>query len=309
MLRRTLLLAALLAPLTALGQAISISPVSPYTKAQCESTSYDVVLNWSIPAGTTIPTGATYRVLVSTTSECSEAASPNIVASGIEPDKTGSDITGATNQRYPKAGSASGTLTVNTFVTKASAACSNSLTLYTCVQLINGSTILAKTNILQLQVLDGPPSKPVSVVVAPGEAALNVSWAEGTGGQVPTEKYTARAYALVPGCDPIGTLPDPKVCLGAIVSEVTTAGKSARLAGLAIGTTYGVDVTAYSGTGTPSEPSVTVLGTPIVVYDFWEQYTVMTNGAAEQGGCASGPAGVLSLLAVAGLLRAVRRRS
>jgi hypothetical protein len=309
MLRRTLLLAALLAPLTALGQTISIAPVSPYTKAQCESTSYDVVLTWSIPAGTTIPTGATYRIVVSTSSGCDETSSALVVASAIAPDTSGGN-TGATNQRYPKVGDPSGTLTVNTFVTKANAACSNSLSLFTCAQLMEGTNVRAKSNILQLQVLDGPPSKPVSVVVAPGEGALNVSWAEGTGGQVPTERYTARAYAIVPGCDPINTLPDPKVCLGAIVSEVSTAAKSARLTGLVIDTTYGVDVTAYSGTGTPSAPSATVLGTPIVVNDFWEVYTGMApDDREEQGGCASGSAGALSLLAVAGLLRAVRRRA
>jgi hypothetical protein len=307
MLRRALLLTVLLAPFTALGQTINISPIGPYTKAQCDSTSYDVVLTWSIPAGTSIPTDATYRILVSTTSECSEATTPNIVASGIAPSASGGSA--ATNQRYPAIGAASGTLTVNTFVTKASAACSNSLKLYTCVQLINGSTILAKTSILTLQVLDGPPSKPVSVAVAPGEGALNVSWSEGTGGQVPTETYTARAYALVPGCDPITTTPDPKVCLGAIVSEATTTARSARLGGLTIGTQYGVDVTAYSGTSTPSERSATVLGTPINVNDFWETYTAATNDQAEQGGCAGGPAGLLSLLAVAGLLRAARRRA
>lgn len=307
MLRRALLLAVLAAPLAALGQAISIIDPSPYSKTECESTSFDVTLYWSVPAGTTIPTGATYRILVSTTNECSEATSPNIVASGIAPDTNQGG--GATNQRYPAAGAASGTLTLNTFVTKASAVCSNSLSVYTCVQLMNGTTILAKTNVLQLQVLDGPPSKPVSVAVSPGEAALNVSWSEGTGGQVPTVKYTARAYALVPGCDPITTLPDPKVCLDAIVSEATTTARSARLAGLTIGTEYGVDVTAYSGTDTASERSATVTGTPIAVFDFWENYTDMSGGTAEQGGCASGPAGLLSLLAVAGLLRAARRRA
>ena len=304
MLRRALLLAALLAPLTALGQAISIIDPSPYSKAECESATFDVTLNWSLPAGTSVPTGATYRILVSTSSECSEGSSPLVVASGIEPDKTGSDLTGATNQRYPKAGAASGTLTIKTFADKASVTCANNPTMYTCVQLINGTLILAKTNILQLQVLDGPPSKPVNVGVAAGEAALNVSWEEGSGGQVPTVKYTARAYTLL--CDPRTTLPDPRVCLGTLASQGTTTGKSIRLAGLVIGTEYGVDVTAYSGTGTPSEPSSIAVGIPLNAFDYWEKYKAM--GGLDEGGCAAGSGGALSLLAVAGLLRAVRRR-
>jgi hypothetical protein len=304
MLRRTLLLAALLAPLTALGQAISITPSGPYTKAQCESTTNDVVLNWSLPAGTNLPTGSTYRIVVATSSGCDETSSALVVASGIEPDKTGSDITGATNQRYPRVGSATGTLTVNTFATKASVTCANNPTMYTCVQLMEGTTVRAKTDILQLQVLDGPPATPVNVTVSPGDAALNVAWLEGATGTVPTDHYVAQAYTLL--CDPAAAA-TPESCLGVLVSQGTTAAKSIRLSGLTIGTEYGVVVYAFSATGTPSTASAIATGTPIVVFDYWDKYKAM--GGLEEGGCASGSAGPLSLLAVAGLLRALRRRS
>jgi len=303
MLRRTLLLVALLAPLTALGQAISIIDPSPYTKAECESTSFGVTLNWSIPAGTTIPTGATYRIVVSASSGCDETSSALVVASGITPDTSGTDTTGATNQRYPKAGQPTNTLTVNSFVSKASLTCSNNLSVYTCVQLVEGATVRAKTDILQLQVLDGPPSTPTNVTVAPGDAALNVSWLEGTGGTVPTDHYLVQAFTL--SCDPATTTP-PTDCLDTLASQDTTASRSIRLPGLTIGTTYGVVVYAYSATGTPSEVSGVATGTPIVVLNYWDKYKAM--GGLEEGGCGSGSAGLLSLLAVAGLVRVLRRR-
>lgn len=306
MLRRALLLATLLAPLTALGQQITISQPSPYTRAECEDTSFNVVLNWSIPVGTTIPSGATYRILVSTISECSDSATPLVVASGIAPD-TGSGG-GATNQRYPAAGAPTGTLTINTFVSKASVTCGSNPTVYTCAQLVNGSTILAKTDILTLQVLDGPPAKPVGVTASPGENAINVAWQDGASGTVPTEKFTARAWSLKPGCT-IPTDPADRTCLDGVVSSVTTnkTATSARLAGLLIGTQYGVDVIAVSGAGTPSEPSNLVYETPINVNDYWEVYQGM--GGQEPGGCAAGSAGALSLLVLAGLVRTLRRRS
>lgn len=303
MLRRALLLAVLAAPLAALGQTISIVPPSPYTASECSGTTTNVTLYWGLPIGTTVPSGATYRILVSTTDECSTASSALVVASDIVPDTSG-DPTGATSQRYPAAGSSS-TLTVNTFASKAGVDCTANPKMYTCVQLMNGSTVLASSPRLGLQVESGPPSIPVNVGVSPGDGALLVGWVAGTDSSVATTSYRVTAARVI--CSAPLPVPLTEACLDPVIaSQGTTASTSIRLPGLVIGTLYGVRVYAISGTGTQSAASAIATGTPINVFDYWDKYKSM--GGLEEGGCAAGSAGVLSLLAVAGLVRSLRRR-
>jgi len=305
MLRRTLLFVALLAPLTALGQTIRLESPGPFTSAECSGTT-SVVLYWGVPAGTVLQDSWTYRIVASTTNSCDTSSAAKVVASDIQPDKTNSgDATGLTNQRYPTAGGV-GTLTVATFATTTGVDCSaNFSKMYTCVQLMNGTTWVASSTITSLTI-EGAPATPINLSVSPGEGALNVIWDDGPSNGVTPSSYEVTA-APATGC-PVPPSTAPPCTLGSVVSTGTTGAgtRSIRLGGLTIGTLYGVRVYALSGSRQKSAASEIATGTPIDVFDFWEKYTSM--GGQEEGGCAAGSAGALSLLAVAGLLRAFRRR-
>jgi hypothetical protein len=149
----------------------------------------------------------------------------------------------------------------------------------------------------------------VGVGVSAGDSALNVSWADGTDSTVAATGYRVEASPLLASC--LGSIPSPLTlsCLDLAASVTgTTASRSLRLGGLVNDVHYGVRVYATSSGGNDSAPSTPpVLGTPQPTRDFWGQYEL--QGGTEQGGCAGGPAGPLSLLAVAGLLLTFRRRS
>ena len=80
-----------------------------------------------------------------------------------------------------------------------------------------------------------------------------------------------------------------------------------RVTGLTNGVTYAVTVRSVSAGGNQSVATAAVSGTPEKVSDFWDQYTKAKG--PEQGGCGGGPAGLVSLLGVALVLRGLRRRS
>jgi hypothetical protein len=70
---------------------------------------------------------------------------------------------------------------------------------------------------------------------------------------------------------------------------------------------YDVVVSALSAGGNASVGSINGSGTPAPVNDFYTQYKA--DGGQEEGGCAGGPAGLLSLLGLGAALRLLRRRS
>jgi hypothetical protein len=309
MLRRALLLAALAAPLAAAGQSIATTPAQPFSKAACDgTTTTTLVLNWSMATGTTMPSGGRYRIVTSASNDCLNSGTPLVVADSIVPVTSATDTAGISGQRYPPVGDTTSVFSVKTLAVKASVDCTKNPVIYLCAQLMNSATWVASTNILALSVESVPPAVPVGVTAAPGQNSLTVSWTDGVSSGVAASTYTAKAYKVLPACT--GQVPGsvPRSCLdlGTVAAEGSTSAKSIRLTGLTIGQAYGAEVVAVSATGLTSDPSASATGIPIQVYDYWDKYTAM-NGP-EQGGCAGGPAGVLSLLAVAGLVRSLRRR-
>jgi hypothetical protein len=261
-------------------------------------------------AGTTTPlSGWTYRILASTTSQCSYVATsgstPSNVVGSVAPFPL--DPNGLVAQRFPTATSGD-TLTLATIATAAQTTCGAGPTIYLCVQLLRNDTagtVESQTGTVKLAIETGPPAVPVITGVQPGQNALIASWRDGDGSTVAAATYTIKI--LQRECV---TTPTSAGCaLDPTEHVVTTTSntKSARVGGLVVGLEYQVLVYANSGGGLASAASAPGYGTPINVNDFWALY-VASNGP-ETGGCGGGPAGLLSLLAVAGLVRGLRRRS
>ncbi len=288
MLRRLALLVALLGPATGLAQSAGTVQITPssFGKTACTSTADTVTLTWTSSA--TIATGDVYRVYVSSTSATCPTASGT--PAGYAQLAAGDIAATAQTQSYP------GTLTQADFLTAAGANCTANATIYVCVQhwaTGGGSTAKATaTGSAKLEVL--PPPVPVNVAVAPGDSALFVSWADGTANGVAAVSYNVTAVAQGNPAD--------------FQTKNFVGRTNNRIDQLTNGTTYDVTVTSLSSGGNESLPSSpAVSGTPQPVNGFWEQYTA--DSGREQGGCAGGPAGALSLLGVALALRGLRRRS
>ncbi len=166
-----------------------------------------------------------------------------------------------------------------------------------------GTTALA-TGSLQLDLQTPPPPNvdPVTGVM-PGDSALTVSWTQGTGSADAGTSGAAASYNVYCDVHP-ATSPIAKKC-----ATVTGAGTtSARVTGLQNGTEYDVEVTALSIGGNESDHSTAVSGVPVEVLDFWRLYR--SDGGRDQGGCATGAAGLAALVALAPLaLRRRRRRA
>jgi hypothetical protein len=310
MLRRALLLAFLLAPVAGRGQTINVLPAGPFTPANCADASFGIVVYWGMAAGTTTPlSGWTYRILASTTSQCSYVATsgstPSNVVGSIAPN-TSIDTAGLNGQRFPTAASGD-TLTFATVAAAAQTTCAAGPTVYLCVQLVRNDTagtVESQTGTVKLAVEVNPPSIPVITSVQPGQGALIVNWRDGTDSTVAAATYTVSV--LQADCVPV---PPLATCVDNVPHTLTTTSNtsSARVDGLTIGLKYQVLVYSNSGGGLTSVASAPAYGTPINVKDFWALYK--DAGGLENGGCGGGPAGVLSLLAMAGLVRGLRRRS
>lgn len=159
------------------------------------------------------------------------------------------------------------------------------------------TTALASTSV-QLDLV--APAAPNALSVSPGDGSLNVSWQQGSGsadGGTPGSANSYRVYyAPADGSS------------GEKFSTFTGSGTtSGRITGLTNGAAYNVSVSALTLGGNESLRSNALAGTPISVQDFWRLY--QADGGREQGGCASGAAGLAALVALAPLaLRRKRRR-
>jgi fibronectin type III domain protein len=306
MLRRAAVLACLLAPLAARAQTatLTVSPTTTFGKADCvvagDAADPAISLSWTVvpPSGSVPGAGWEYKVKAlpsggNCTSENTDTYQLN--------QSTLSWVSNTSS--YP--GTTSETLFLSDLVATAGLSCSASLDqrVVLCVQLFNGttiSTVVSQEVTIQL----AAPVAPKGVTVTPGDTALNVAW-----GSVTTtpaaDRYRVTASTVT--CDPVPALLTP-ACLGAVAATATTSGTSLRLGGLTNLTTYGVQVYAISTGGNESPASSPpVAGTPADVRDFWDEYK--SAQGVEEGGCGGGPAGLVSLLAVAGLALSLRRRS
>lgn len=290
MLRRAALLLCLAAPLGAGAQTLTISPVGPFGLKDClpATTGYvdpTFTLSWTV-----VPTGTggfgandVYRISATTQSTCPTDDT------GLIDTISASSATGA----YPLSG---GTLKLSTVIAKAATSCSGTadVTVGVCVALrrsagTTNEVVVRNTFKLQLK----PPLAPTSLSVSSGSGALNLTWKAPDS----TSDPAATQYVYtVSTSDPL----DP------VVHTDTVGGSPVRVSPLVNGVLYDVSVVALSAGGNAS-PAVTGTGTPQVVNDFFTQY--VADGGTEQGGCAGGPAGLLSLLGLGAVVRAFRRRS
>jgi len=310
--RALLLLAALAAPALAHAQASGTMTFTEgtndmvrgryITAAEC-TTATDVQLAWTIALNSDVKelpaAGATYQVYASneevtdTTCHTSTPGGTSTIVAGPVGDPLPASTLTVTE-----------TYSTNSFPSRISLSCSTATDtfIYVCVQARNssGSAIGVAKGSLILSIT--PPGPPTGVGAGADEQALRISWAE------PSKGYDYRVTAisvLDPAVDL--TTRDPR---DATLHQATTAAHatSYRMTGLVNDVTYLVKVYARSEAGNESGPSAEdVLGTPVPVNDFWEQY--VADGGREQGGCAAGAAGPLALLGVAALLAALRRRA
>lgn len=148
---------------------------------------------------------------------------------------------------------------------------------------------------LTLSLRRPPPPPATGMSVRGGEGALEVRWAAAP--SPGSQQATATGYRVIVRLASGGP---------AVTFEDVT-GTSARIEGLVNGTEYEVSVFSLSAARNVSATGVAMNGTPVPTADFWEFYR--SSGGVEQGGCGAGAAGPLALLALAGLLAALRRRA
>ncbi len=306
MLRRALLLAALLSPLTASAQTAVLNDVGLFTVTECEAVPSPLLrVTWTVVPTSVILSDWQYRVLAIPEAESCGTSPPSATARIIStfPVGTHAGLTTATPQAtYPGFGSTtSEEMSLGKVVTAAGLTCAGTTnpTIRICVQLLKADLSHVSNVGVTLSLEQAAPAAPTSVTVTPGDSALRADWSAGTGSVTAAAKYRAEARPCASDAD--------VDCNSPVAGSTTTAATSARITGLTVGVRYKVQVVAISAAGTESPGATAVFGVPINVNDFWEQYKA--DLGQEQGGCAGGPAGALSLLAVAGLTRLLRRRS
>jgi len=288
MLRRALLFLCLVSPLAARAQTLTFTstPSPPYGRVQCNNqNSLNIQLGWTLTGSGTSNANDTYRITAFTADQaCPTAtsgttnlvAAPLISAGNTYSTKLGTILAAA------GATSCTGTADVTVFV---------------CVNIARNGASSTETSVknsfkLQFQ----PPLAPTNLVVTGGNKALNISWKAPDS----TNNPAAATYRIT-----VDAGGDPRDLTAHAPRE--QAGTSLRFDGLVNGVEYTVTVVALSEGGNES-PAVTDTGSPVPVDDFFTHYD-STTGAQEQGGCAGGPAGLLSLLGLGAVLRAFRRRS
>jgi len=298
MLRRLALLAGLLAPLSAWAQTagnIAFTPKDTYGSSACVVNSTQISMTWTVAfvsTTTAVPTGSTYRVLASNQADCPATGTAGAITGDVV---SSTSATGQT-QTYP--GTGDPLLYVSDLVSLAGLSCSAADTVvHVCVRLIPSGGGLADSvgnaqSVVSLQ-LAAPPV-PVLTDVQPAESGLWVYWTDGTANGTTASSYKVTAIGL----DPV---------LDAGTHTGSTSSKSLRLGGLHNGVNYDVTVQAVSAGGNISAASNKLTNSPQPVNGFWESY--QAAGGTEQGGCAGGAGGLLSLALLAGLGRILRRRS
>jgi hypothetical protein len=290
MLRRAALLLLLSAPLGARAD-VTFTPSAFGSSDRTSSASYG--LAWTVTSSSAIATGDFYKFTVSSTS----TTCPTDSASSLTPLQDSIAATSTTQ-------SASSFGTRQDLLSKAGVtATTTSATVFVCVQLWTsaGATGTPKgTTSGSVTYSTTPPPTPESVVAKPGDSAIYLWWADGSDSSVAVDHYEVAVTV-------VALKPDPALDSISTHSQTFTGSQKQYFPGLVNGQTYTAKVRSVSASGDKSgwsDPSAEV--TPKPVLDFWDQYHAA--GGVEQGGCAGGAAGLLSLVALGGLLRGLRRR-
>src|SRR6266568_5003002 len=259
--------------------------------AEYNNTKQDTIsFQWTVSTTTTT---TLYDLFVSNTSGCPiTSTTTGVVTVAIQPGITGT-VTGGTFSGGQTAG--------QLLASAGTATCSSTTSaLYFCVftpNTQNTTTAVAlATGSLTVDLLE--PPAPVITSVTPGDSALNVSWTNGPGAADAGTTGAATSYKIFafPTDNP-----------AAEKSLAVTGGQtSGRITGLANDTGYTVRVSALTKGGNESPRSDPATGTPVEILDFWRLYHQNDQGR-EQGGCATGAAGLTALLALTPLLWRRRR--
>jgi hypothetical protein len=186
-------------------------------------------------------------------------------------------------------------------------------TIYLCMQGKQNGTVFGTARATITLSLARPDQTPQLLLpVAPGNTALTPRWADTASN---SSYYQVQLVSLVDpsvlptagAFDPAGTFaafdprdPSPRHASGFVTGHET------RVSGLVNGVTYGVMITSYTSDYNPGDPSNIATASPEVTFDFWQTYK--NAGGRETGGCSSGLAGPVALLALAGVLAVFRRR-
>jgi hypothetical protein len=280
---RTLAALGLLLPGLALAQII-VTETSDFPNGDDEIINIDecegdlrssFVAAWNISVGTgAFPTG---QLRISNTNTCPENSQdfPNAVTETWE---TITQPTGSSRSR-----------SAESLATTAGYDCTEQAsirTIYVCA-VLQAATTPVGTQQAIIRVDTSRPTPPLVTAVSPGNGALDVSWEASSG----ADRYRVRATP--PTGNPV------------LSSETTDTSK--RITGLTNGTTYVVDVLAFSIGGNQSlEPTTQLQGTPTETDDFWRYYQKQP-AAQEAGGCSTTGAGGLALLALGAVAARLRR--
>lgn len=301
--RALLLVAALGVPAAALGQiaapAGAVIEVNNFDVQEGDSyinaahcAGANLELEWNITRlNTSLPIAGTYTLYASNEPPATSGDTANFC-----PEQ---DVTTGTT-RADQVGSATATVAVqqlavpgSTIAAAAERTCGEAgenQVVYVCAHLKDGANrrgFASGRFLVQVRA----PNPPTNASAGPGDTRINVSWTPSAlgGSAAAAERYTAEAR--LPGSTNA-------------VSSASTNGNSVTIENLVNGTTYDVVVYAFSVGGNRSAEVSAGTATPAEVDDFWETYR--GEGGRETGGCASG--GAAGILAVAGVLAALRRR-
>ena len=288
---RCALLLALLAPALARAQAIGAGTINfapaAIGSALCNSTAttnLTLSFNLQLIANASVTTGS--YIVYATTAATTTSTNGLTVC----PTSAGTVTT------VTASSSASQVISVGaaTVVSVAGQQCSNaSSTINVCIHYVpSGSSVVTGSAVGTISLSTQPPTAPFIWLIEPASGALLVHWNPGGG--------TAPSYYQI-----VATAGGVSRYSGNIFSADQNV--NGRITGLTNGTTYAVTVIAFSPGGDASPASNEVPATPQQTAGFWERY--QADGGKEQGGCASGPAGLGALLLSAAGLAGLRRRS
>jgi hypothetical protein len=336
--RRALLLATLLAaPTLGFAQsagAMTFTNTDADPKAnsinvvECRSTTATVEISWQ-PTASPTATPVTYQLFASNKDTANTTVFTGLTATTVPTTCPTEADTNATNGTTVKAVgnllTNPGSLASVPFPTAqiAQALTTTSLTdpcsgtatttIYLCMQGKQNGAVFGTARATITLALTKPDASPQLLLpVAPGNNALTPKWADSASN---SSYYQVQVISLLDpstlptagAFDPAGTFaafdprdPSPRHASGFVT------GKETRVSGLVNGVTYGVMVTSFTSDYNPGDPSNIATGSPEVTYDFWQTYK--NAGGRETGGCSSGLAGPVALLAVAGALALFRRR-
>jgi hypothetical protein len=298
------MLALLLAfPMTALAQDTAASAKVVITEEsgktsgvinydECSASSGNRLrYNWTlaVTAGSTNLTGTdTVSLKVSTDSNC--------------PTTSGSawSVTVTANQSDPLVGKYPIIATFNESLEavreKVGVRCDDTTTtvLYACASATSSSDTATKYSAVGSIKFDPTlPPPPTLNFVDQGEGSLTAHFSAGATGDTRYPAASSRFYATAKRSDGQGSE----------ISSVQVTGGTAQITGLTNDIDYNVVVYAISDSGNKGPASNQQVAHPVPVDDFWKLYR---QSGREEGGCSSGPAGMLALLVP--VFFALRRR-